>query len=175
MLPQLSSRLLIRMLPMSPLRLLLLPLLFSLAAGGCTSLSTSTSVKGVWKDPTYAGGPLRKIFVISLMKVQPGGASLSPEVLVANTALARMVLLLPGPNDVWSGSFRMPLSTPDGTPISIKTTVITLNASPSINARIAYAGGGTNLNVSAGDPETFEAVLRAAMSRDPKCRPEDIE
>ena len=68
---------------MSSLRLLLLPLLFSLAAGGCTALSTSTSVKGVWKDPTYAGGPLRKIFVISLMKVQPGGREAVEDAIVA--------------------------------------------------------------------------------------------
>ena len=67
------------------------------------------------------------------------------------------------------------LSAPDGTPISIKTTVITLNALPSINARIAYAGGGANINVSSGDPEAFRLALKQAMSPNFKCRPEDIE
>lgn len=67
------------------------------------------------------------------------------------------------------------LSAPDGTPISIKTTVITLNAAPSINRRIAYAGGGANVDVSSGDPETFRRALLEAMTPNFKCRPEDIE
>ncbi|MEP7329139.1 MAG: hypothetical protein ABI777_07990 [Betaproteobacteria bacterium] len=67
---------------MSSLRwLLLLPLLLSLSLSGCTS--TSTSVKGVWKDPKYAAGPVRKIFVISLMKVRPGGREAVEDAIVA--------------------------------------------------------------------------------------------
>lgn len=68
---------------MLPSRLLLLPLLLCAALGGCTSLSTSTSVKGVWKDPKFAGPPLRKIFVISLMQVQPGGREAVEDAIVA--------------------------------------------------------------------------------------------
>lgn len=70
------------------------------------------------------------------------------------------------------------LATVNGTPISIKTTVVTLNAAPTINARIAYAGGGTNVDVSAvtdaSGVDALKAALRAAMVRDLKCRPEDI-
>jgi hypothetical protein len=68
---------------MSFARLLVVPLLLCFALGGCMSLSTTTSVKGVWKDPKYAGGPLQKIFVISLMKVQPGGREAVEDAIVA--------------------------------------------------------------------------------------------
>ncbi len=68
---------------MSFARLLLVPLLLCFALGGCMSLSTTTSVKGVWKDPKYAAGPLQKIFVISLMKVQPGGREAVEDAIVA--------------------------------------------------------------------------------------------
>jgi|GEM_PF-1685039 len=67
------------------------------------------------------------------------------------------------------------LATPDGTPISIRTTVITLNSITSINARIAYAGGGASVDVSGGNPTTFRDALRAAMNPNYKCRPEDLE
>lgn len=67
------------------------------------------------------------------------------------------------------------LSAPDGSPISIKTTVITLNGLPSLNARIAFAGGGANLDVSSEDPATFKQRLFEAMTPNYKCRPEDIE
>jgi len=52
---------------------LLLPMLLCLVLGSCTSMSTSTQVTGVWKDPKYVAGPVRKIFVISLIKIRPGG------------------------------------------------------------------------------------------------------
>lgn len=68
---------------MSPARLLLIPLLLCFGLGGCAALTTSTSVKGVWKDPKYAAGPVRKIFVISLMKVQPGGRDAVEDAIVA--------------------------------------------------------------------------------------------
>ncbi len=77
------------------------------------------------------------------------------------------------------------LATPDGTPISIKTTVITVNATPSINARIAYAGGGTNVEAiglyEGSEDErkakvaALVAALKSAMTPNYKCRPEDIE
>jgi len=66
------------------------------------------------------------------------------------------------------------LSAPDGTPISIKTTVITLNSLTAMNARIAYAGGGASVDVSAGDPESFQSALLSAMTPNYKCRPEDL-
>ena len=68
---------------MSRVRLLLVPLMLCLALGGCMSMSASTSVKGVWKDPKFAGPPLRKIFVISLMKIQPGGRDAVEDAIVA--------------------------------------------------------------------------------------------
>ncbi len=69
-------------------RLLLLPLLLCVALSGCMSVSTSTSVKGVWKDPKYAGPPLRKIFVISLMKIEPGGRDAVEDAIVAKLKAA---------------------------------------------------------------------------------------
>lgn len=68
---------------MSPVRLLVVPLLLCFALSGCTSMSTSTSVKGVWKDPKFAGPPMRKIFVISLMKIEPGGRDAVEDAIVA--------------------------------------------------------------------------------------------
>lgn len=68
---------------MSPRRPLLVPLLLCFVLGGCMSMSTSTSVKGVWKDPKFAGPPLRKIFVISLMKIEPGGRAAVEDAIVA--------------------------------------------------------------------------------------------
>jgi nucleotide-binding universal stress UspA family protein len=73
---------------MSPRRLLLVPLLLCFALGGCMSISTSTSVKGVWKDPKFSGPPLRKIFVISLMKIQPGGRDAVEDAIVAKLKAA---------------------------------------------------------------------------------------
>jgi nucleotide-binding universal stress UspA family protein len=68
---------------MPSLRLLVVPLLLCFALSGCMSMSTSTSVKGVWKDPKFAGPPLRKIFVISLMKIEPGGRDAVEDAIVA--------------------------------------------------------------------------------------------
>lgn len=73
---------------MSPRRLLLIPLLLCFALGGCMSMSTSTSVKSVWKDPKFAGPPLRKIFVISLMKIQPGGRAAVEDAIVSKLKAA---------------------------------------------------------------------------------------
>ncbi len=60
---------------------LLLPVVLTL--GGCTSLATTTQVKGVWKDPKYVAGPVKKIFVISLMKIRPGGREAVEDAIVA--------------------------------------------------------------------------------------------
>ena len=61
-------------------RALLLVIVAALAAA-CSStrewsaggLSLKTDVQSTWKDPKYTAPPLAKIFVISLMKVEPGG------------------------------------------------------------------------------------------------------
>jgi len=77
---------------MRSLTLLLLAAL--LAACGSTSsfnvggLSLKTDVQATWKDPKFAAEPLRKIFVISLMKVEPGGRDAVEDAIVARLASA---------------------------------------------------------------------------------------
>ncbi|PKN58034.1 MAG: hypothetical protein CVU56_07780 [Deltaproteobacteria bacterium HGW-Deltaproteobacteria-14] len=70
------------------------------------------------------------------------------------------------------------LASPDGQPISIRTTVITLQADHSAaissNRRIAEAGGGAHIDVTATDPDAFKAALIHAMSPNYKCEPEDL-
>lgn len=66
------------------------------------------------------------------------------------------------------------LSAPDGSPISIRTTVIALDTRTPTTARIAKAGGGARVDVTAGDPETFKQLLREAMPQNFKCQPEDL-
>jgi hypothetical protein len=66
------------------------------------------------------------------------------------------------------------LAAPDGTPISIRTTVIALNTGTSTNGRIAKAGGGAAVDVSTGDPETFRQLLFQAITPNFKCQPEDL-
>ncbi|HTQ01866.1 MAG TPA: hypothetical protein VMN56_21285 [Casimicrobiaceae bacterium] len=51
-------------------------------------LSLKTEVLGTWKDPKYAAAPLRKVFVISLMKVEPGGRDAVEDAIVARLATA---------------------------------------------------------------------------------------
>lgn len=61
------------------MRLLAIALLGLLAACGSTrdfapgGLSLRTQVLGTWKDPKYTSPPMAKVFVVSLMKVEPGG------------------------------------------------------------------------------------------------------
>ena len=57
----------------------------SLSPGGMT---LSTSVKGTWKDPRYAAGPMQRIFVVSLMKIEPGGRDAVENAIVARLATA---------------------------------------------------------------------------------------
>ncbi|MFO0746894.1 MAG: hypothetical protein U1F43_14665 [Myxococcota bacterium] len=66
------------------------------------------------------------------------------------------------------------LSSPDGQPISIRTTVITLDGQGVKNARIAHAGGGVNVDVQSSDPQTMRTQLIQAMTPNFKCRPEDL-
>lgn len=46
----------------------------------------STNVKGTWKDPRYNAAPMQRIFVVSLMKVDPGGREAVENALVARLA-----------------------------------------------------------------------------------------
>ncbi|MEO8506824.1 MAG: hypothetical protein ABI593_04270 [Betaproteobacteria bacterium] len=58
----------------------------AVATAGCASvgpLSLKTDVQGTWKDPKYALAPLTKIFIISLMKVEPGGRDAVENAIVA--------------------------------------------------------------------------------------------
>jgi hypothetical protein len=54
----------------------------------CAGLSLKTQVLSTWKDPKYAGAPLKKVFVISLMKVEPGGRDAVEDAVVARLASA---------------------------------------------------------------------------------------
>src|SRR5690349_2901240 len=53
------------------------------APGG---LSLSTQVLGTWKEPKYIWPPMGKMFVISLMKVEPGGRDAVEDALVKQLA-----------------------------------------------------------------------------------------
>ena len=52
------------------------------------TLSLKTEVQSTWKDPKFAAGPLEKIFVISLMKIEPGGRDAVESAIVAQLAAA---------------------------------------------------------------------------------------
>jgi hypothetical protein len=54
----------------------------------CAGMSLSTQVISTWKDPKYASAPLKKVFVISLMKVEPGGRDAVEDAVVARLASA---------------------------------------------------------------------------------------
>src|SRR5260221_3001971 len=58
---------------------------------GCSGVSLKTQVLGTWKDPKYASAPLKKIFVISLMKIEPGGRDAVEDAIVARLATAGVV------------------------------------------------------------------------------------
>jgi hypothetical protein len=77
--------------------------------------------------------------------------------------------------EITAGAGVTSLSSPDGQPISIKTTTITLDGLARLNNRIAYAGGGVNVDVSSGDPASFRDLLYEAMTPNFKCQPEEIE
>ena len=69
-------------------RLLALALCVVVTAACTNSLSLSTRVLGTWKDPKYASAPLTRIFVISLMRVEPGGRDAVEDAIVARLAAA---------------------------------------------------------------------------------------
>jgi hypothetical protein len=54
----------------------------------CTGVSLSTQVISTWKDPKYTSAPLKKIFVVSLMKIEPGGRDAVEDAVVARLASA---------------------------------------------------------------------------------------
>lgn len=97
-----------------------------------------------------------------------GGATCQDKVCLAPTQIGASMPNLPG--DGYGA-----LASVDGQPISIQTTVITLNQSIARNARIALAGGGPNIVVSTTDPATFKFELRRAMTPNPKCTPDDLD
>ena len=58
----------------------------SALAAGCASVSLEsqkTRVETTWKDPRYAGGPMRKMFVVSLIKIEPGGRNAVEDAIAA--------------------------------------------------------------------------------------------
>lgn len=65
-----------------------------LAACGSTrdftpgGLSLATQVQDTWKDPKYTAPPMNRMFVISLMKVEPGGRGAVEDAIVARLAAA---------------------------------------------------------------------------------------
>lgn len=65
-----------------------LAIAFCIAVAGCSGISLQTQVLGTWKDPKYASAPLKKIFVISLMKIEPGGRDAVENAVVARLASA---------------------------------------------------------------------------------------
>ena len=71
------------------------------------------------------------------------------------------------------------LSAPDGSPVRVTTTVFTLSSggasANSNNARIAAAGGGLHVDISAQDPEGFKALLLSSMSPSFKCTADDLD
>ena len=75
-------------------RWILLTVVLALAACGGTreftpgGLSLKTQVLSVWKDPKYALPPMKRIFVVSLMKVEPGGRDAVEDAIVARLASA---------------------------------------------------------------------------------------
>lgn len=58
---------------------------------GCstmTSMSDKTQVELQWRDPKFTAPPMRSIFVVSLMKVEPGGRDAVEDAIVARLAQA---------------------------------------------------------------------------------------
>jgi len=71
-------------------------LLLVLALGACGGtnefavggLSLKTQVMSTWKDPKYALPPMQRVFVVSLMKIEPGGRDAVENAIVARLAAA---------------------------------------------------------------------------------------
>ncbi|MCC7327263.1 MAG: hypothetical protein IT521_10730 [Burkholderiales bacterium] len=65
--------------------------LAAMLAAGCASVgpaSLQTRVQYTWTDPKYAAPPLSKVFVISMMEVEPGGREHVEDAIVARLASA---------------------------------------------------------------------------------------
>ncbi len=58
------------------------------ACGSMDRASTNTRVADTWKDPRYAAAPMKKLFVVSLMKIEPGGRDAVENAIVARLATA---------------------------------------------------------------------------------------
>lgn len=61
------------------------------AVAGCATISIDshkTRVESTWRDARYAGAPMRRVFVVSLMKIEPGGRDAVEDALVAQLAAA---------------------------------------------------------------------------------------
>jgi hypothetical protein len=75
-------------------RAAILVLVVALAACGSTreftpgGLTLATQVQDTWKDPKYNAAPMSRLFVISLMKVEPGGRGAVEDAIVARLASA---------------------------------------------------------------------------------------
>ena len=75
-------------------RLIAIVLASTLAACGGTrefapgGLSLTTQVMNTWKEPKYVWPPMGKLFVISLMKVEPGGRDAVEDAIVRQLAVA---------------------------------------------------------------------------------------
>ncbi len=67
---------------------LVLCIVITAACAGLSGMSLSTQVLGTWKDPKYASAPLTRIFVISLMRVEPGGRDAVEDAVVARLGTA---------------------------------------------------------------------------------------
>jgi hypothetical protein len=60
-------------------------------AAGCstvTTLSEKTQVELQWRDPKFTAPPMRTLFVVSLMKVEPGGRDAVEDAIVTRLATA---------------------------------------------------------------------------------------
>ena len=51
-----------------------------------TGLTLSTQVASTWKDPKYTWPPMTRLFVISMMKIEPGGRAAVEDAIVARLA-----------------------------------------------------------------------------------------
>ena len=67
---------------------LLVPAALVAACGAMTSLSDKTKVELQWRDPKFTAAPMKNVFVISLMKIEPGGRDAVEDAIVARLAQA---------------------------------------------------------------------------------------
>lgn len=66
-------------------------LMLAALVAGCgtmTSMSDTTQVEMQWRDPKFTAVPMTKVFIVSLMKVEPGGRDAVEDALVARFAQA---------------------------------------------------------------------------------------